>query len=127
MSPSSHMKIIYLLQYLIEFAPFSGEAYMALSSYECAKALQLFQRLPPSQYNTSWVLCMVGRAHFELADYSKSTTAFAEAHRLSPNNLEASCFENLRLHHYLSPIPLPSPFSLHLSPFLPSFASSTAS
>ena len=61
---------------------------MALSSYECAKALQLFQRLPQNQYNTAWVLCLVGRSHFELADYTKSTTAFAEAHRLSPNNLE---------------------------------------
>ena len=61
---------------------------MALSNYECAKALQLFQRLPPKQYNTPWVLSLVGRAHFELADYTKSIQAFAEAHRLSPNNLE---------------------------------------
>ena len=75
---------------ILSFPSFSGHAYMALSSYECAKALQLFQRLPPNQYNTPWVLCLVGRAHFELADYTKSIQAFDEAHRLSPNNLEVS-------------------------------------
>jgi len=85
-----------------------GQAYMALSSYECAKALQLFQRLPQNQYNTAWVLCLVGRSHFELADYTKSTTAFAEAHRLSPNNLEGMEIYSTALWHLQKEVVLSS-------------------
>lgn len=48
-----------------------GKAYLALSQYECPKALQLFSNLPSHHYHTGWVLCQVGRAHFEMAQYSQ--------------------------------------------------------
>ena len=36
-----------------------GKAYVCLTHYDCAKALQLFSSLPPQHYNTGWVLCQV--------------------------------------------------------------------
>ena len=36
-----------------------GRAYVCLTHYDCAKALQLFCSLPPQHYNTGWVLCQV--------------------------------------------------------------------
>ena len=46
-----------------------GKAYQALSQYSCHRAVELFEELPPHQYKTGWVLCQVGRAHFELQQY----------------------------------------------------------
>ena len=46
-----------------------GQAYTTLNTFDCKKALQCFNQLPPHQYNTAWVLAQVGRAYFELAQY----------------------------------------------------------
>ena len=46
-----------------------GNAYVALSSYECKKSLSLFEAIQPQHYNTCWVLSQVARCHFELAQY----------------------------------------------------------
>jgi anaphase-promoting complex subunit 3 len=48
-----------------------GKAYLALCQFECARALSLFSSLAVHHYNTGWVLCQVGRAHFEMAQYQK--------------------------------------------------------
>ena len=48
-----------------------GRAYSALAQFECKRALELFSALPPQHYNTGWVTCQVGRAHFEMAEYQK--------------------------------------------------------
>ena len=50
-----------------------GNAYLALSQYDCKRSIEMFESLPPQHYNTGWVLCQVGRAYFELADYQKVT------------------------------------------------------
>ena len=48
-----------------------GKAYQALSRYDLKKAIELFKALPPQHYNTAWVLCQVGKALFEMAQYHK--------------------------------------------------------
>jgi len=48
-----------------------ARAYQALMQFECKTAIELFTALPPQHYNTGWVLCQVGRAHFELSNYQK--------------------------------------------------------
>jgi anaphase-promoting complex subunit 3 len=40
-----------------------------LCTYRCADALALLHRLPRSQARTGWVLCQIGRAHFESVNY----------------------------------------------------------
>jgi anaphase-promoting complex subunit 3 len=42
-----------------------GEGCYALSRYECSRALAIFKSLPPSQYNTSYIISRMARAHYE--------------------------------------------------------------
>ena len=51
-----------------------GHAYLALSQFECGRAVQLFSELPQRHYQTGWVLAQLGRAYFEQDDYKKVKT-----------------------------------------------------
>ncbi|XP_072034450.1 cell division cycle protein 27 homolog [Amphiura filiformis] len=64
-----------------------GKAYLALSQYDCRKAISLFSNLPTHHYNTGWVLCQVGRARFELAEYQQAERLFSEVRRLEPHHM----------------------------------------
>ena len=48
-----------------------GKAYSALASFDCKKAVALFETLPPHQLNTCWVLQQIGTAYFEMTDYHR--------------------------------------------------------
>ena len=48
-----------------------GKAYAALASFDCKKAIGLFEALPPHQLNTCWVLQQIGTAYFEMTDYHR--------------------------------------------------------
>ena len=50
-----------------------GSAYLALSQFNCHKAIELYSELSPQHYNTGWVMCQVGRAYFELGEHQKVT------------------------------------------------------
>ncbi|XP_076460272.1 cell division cycle protein 27 homolog isoform X2 [Babylonia areolata] len=64
-----------------------GKAYAALSQYECASAVELFEELPEHQYNTAWVLSHIGRAYFEQGDFQKAASIYADVRRLEPYQL----------------------------------------
>ena len=49
-----------------------GAAYQQLSQFNCRRAVELLTALPSHQYNTGWVLSMLGKAHFELNDYKQA-------------------------------------------------------
>ena len=53
-----------------------GKAYQALCQYDCRKAIQLFSDLPLQHANTGWVLCQIGRAYFEIAEYKKVSSFY---------------------------------------------------
>lgn len=65
-----------------------GQAYMNLAQFECATAIEQLYALPPNQFNTSWVSCLLGLAYFEMADYEKSAKYFAEVHEKDPYRLK---------------------------------------
>lgn len=65
-----------------------GKAYLHLAHYNCRKAIELFSNLSPNQLNTGWVLCSLGRAHFELGEYQQAVQLFSEVRRLEPHRLE---------------------------------------
>ena len=50
-----------------------GRGYQALCSYNCKEAINILTSLPPQHYNTGWVLTHIGRAYFELAEYTQVT------------------------------------------------------
>ena len=41
-----------------------------LALYDCVKCVEELEQLPPSQQRSSWVLAMIGRAHYEKQDYA---------------------------------------------------------
>jgi len=65
-----------------------GRAYSALCQFDCPAALQLFSSPPANHYHTGWVLCQVGRAHFEMADYQKACQIFSVVRELAPHHIE---------------------------------------
>ena len=56
-----------------------ANGYRLLCQYKCQDAVTAFQALPHCQYNTGWVLNQVGRAHFEMVQYTEALRAFEQA------------------------------------------------
>ncbi|KAJ8925028.1 hypothetical protein NQ315_001199 [Exocentrus adspersus] len=65
-----------------------GEAYLDLSQFNCVTAIERLNSLPPNQFNTSWVYCLLGLAYFEQADYETCVKYFSEVHDKEPYRLE---------------------------------------
>ncbi|KAH9323620.1 hypothetical protein KI387_018259, partial [Taxus chinensis] len=76
-----------------------GEAFRHSCMHRCKEALQAFCKLQQQQYSTGWVLCQVGKAHFEMVDYSEAERAFSWARRVSPYNLEGMDTYSTVLYH----------------------------
>ncbi|XP_032689965.1 cell division cycle protein 27 homolog [Odontomachus brunneus] len=65
-----------------------GIAYQHLSQFKCTQAIEVLNILPTQHYNTGWVLSMLARAHFEMMDYKKAASYFAEVRQLEPQRME---------------------------------------
>ncbi|RIA95275.1 hypothetical protein C1645_816869 [Glomus cerebriforme] len=65
-----------------------AKGYAYLNQYECAKAIEAFKELPDSQYCTGWVQSHMGKACFEMVDYSSAERFFQKARQLEPYRLE---------------------------------------
>lgn len=65
-----------------------GEAFRLLCRYDCFEAVEAFKQLPPEQYNTGWVLVNVGRAYFEMIEYSKARDVFDQVRLIEPQRLQ---------------------------------------
>lgn len=61
-----------------------GNGYRLLCLYECRAALDMFRQLPSRQLLTGWVQEQMGRAYFEIADYSNAKRCFEEMRCLEP-------------------------------------------
>lgn len=64
----------FLLEGLMSLLRDMGKGYLALCSYNCKEAINILSHLPSHHYNTGWVLCQIGRAYFELAEYMQVGT-----------------------------------------------------
>lgn len=76
-----------------------GEAFRHCCMHRCKEALQVFCKLPHHQYATGWVLCQVGKTHFEMVDYYEAERAFSWARRVSPYYLEGMDIYSTVLYH----------------------------
>ena len=56
--------------------------------FRCSDAIASLEKLPPAQYATGHVLCLVGRAHAEMVDYPSARHAFEWARAVDPRRLE---------------------------------------
>lgn len=65
-----------------------GDAYKNLCQFRCKEALIVFRQLPISQYHTGWVQHQIGKAHFEMADYSNAKKSFEMMQSLEPHRVK---------------------------------------
>uniref|UniRef100_A0A671UE69 Cell division cycle protein 27 homolog n=1 Tax=Sparus aurata TaxID=8175 RepID=A0A671UE69_SPAAU len=98
-----------------------GRGYQALCSYNCREAINILTSLPPQHYNTGWVLTHIGRAYFELAEYTQVTPADTQVtHRTESKGwrfIRPHCELHLSTNHTCLPQDCPS-LSLSLSDHL---------
>ena len=73
------------VRYVLELLCTLGAAQRMLCWYNCQEAIRIFQTLPLPQFNTGWVQHQVGRAYFEIADYSNAQLALETMQRLEPH------------------------------------------
>uniref|UniRef100_UPI00398E8100 cell division cycle protein 27 homolog isoform X3 n=1 Tax=Pristiophorus japonicus TaxID=55135 RepID=UPI00398E8100 len=76
-----------------------GKGYLALCSYNCKEAIGILSQLPSHHYNTGWVLCQIGRAHFELAEYMQAERIFSEVRRIASYRVEGMEIYSTTLWH----------------------------
>ncbi|XP_036408326.1 cell division cycle protein 27 homolog [Megalops cyprinoides] len=76
-----------------------GKGYLALCSYNCKEAIAILSQLPSHHYNTGWVLGQIGRAHFELAEYTQAERIFSEVRRIESYRVEGMEIYSTTLWH----------------------------
>ncbi|KAK3130845.1 hypothetical protein QOZ80_6BG0498730 [Eleusine coracana subsp. coracana] len=76
-----------------------GEGFRLSCLFKCQEALEVYRKLPETQFRTGWVLCQVGKAYFELVDYIEADHYFELAHRLSPCTLDGMDIYSTVLYH----------------------------
>lgn len=76
-----------------------AEAYLLLCMYHCQEATEAFLKLTPNHYATGWVLCQVGRAHYEMADYAEAARAFQWARQVAPHRQAGMEYYSTALWH----------------------------
>nr|CAI5866388.1 unnamed protein product [Callosobruchus analis] len=64
-----------------------GQAYLDLSHYDCATAIDRLHLLPQNQFDTAWVLSLLGVAYFEQPDYEMAAKYFGQVHDKEPHRL----------------------------------------
>ena len=87
------------LQWLFDLFQKLGSGYFALSHYQCQDAIRIFQSIPTSQRETSWVLAQVGRAYYEQAAYSDAEKTFHKIRAFAPSRLEDMEYYSTSLWH----------------------------
>ncbi|EDV26349.1 uncharacterized protein TRIADDRAFT_21924 [Trichoplax adhaerens] len=65
-----------------------AKAYMALCSFKCKQSIKFFNSLSYHHYNTSWILCQVGKAFYESCQFRKAAAVFANVRKLDPYKVE---------------------------------------
>ena len=76
-----------------------GEAYLALSHFQCEKAVHAFEAIESNHQNTAWVMGSIGKAYFEMGDYAKAKTFFQKMRDLDPHRTEFTEYFSTTLWH----------------------------
>ncbi|CAL8288681.1 unnamed protein product [Boreogadus saida] len=84
--------VLYMLREL-------GRGYQALCCYNCQEAISILSSVPAHHYNTGWVLTHIGRAYFELAEYTQAERVFSEVRRIEAYRVEGMEIYSTTLWH----------------------------
>merc|ERR1719318_1621946 len=76
-----------------------GLAYQKIGHYNCREAVRLLQLLPPKHASSTWVLALLGKCHFELAEYREAVKYFAQVRERDPFRLDMLEYYSTALWH----------------------------
>jgi len=65
-----------------------GTAYQRMAQFNCAAAVKLLNELPARHARSTWVLALLGKCHFELAEYRESARYFSLVREQEPHRLD---------------------------------------
>lgn len=85
---SDAVKVEEALRWILDLMKKLGSGYYYLSRFQCDDSLQALRSLPAAHQGTSWVLALMGRAHFEQATYSDAEKFFRKMRVHAPSRLE---------------------------------------
>ena len=85
-----------------------GSGYYNLSQYELRIALEIFESLPVTHCQSSYILSAIGKVHFELHEYQKSENTYLKLRQLHPYHLEGLEYYSTVLWHLQKEITLSS-------------------
>jgi anaphase-promoting complex subunit 3 len=84
--------VVHLLQML-------GKGHSLLSQFKSKEAVAAFSVLPSQHFQTAWVLSQVGKAHFELVNYSQALHFFEWSRAQDPYRVEGLEWHSTVLWH----------------------------
>ena len=76
-----------------------GLAYQKIGHYNCKEAVRLLQLLPPKHATSTWVLALLGKCYFELAEYREAVKYFAQVRERDPYRLDMLEYYSTALWH----------------------------
>jgi len=82
------IKVEEALRWILDLMKKLGSGYYHLSRFQCDDSLQALSSLPAAHQGTSWVLALMGRAHFEQAAYPEAEKFFRKMRVQAPSRLE---------------------------------------
>ncbi|EMD38605.1 hypothetical protein CERSUDRAFT_105193 [Gelatoporia subvermispora B] len=74
--------------HIYELMRMFARAVRAMASYDCRVCLDELENLPSVHKRSAWVMAMVGKAHYELGEYSAAERAFEAVRTLDPYRLD---------------------------------------
>ena len=92
MQKSSMSGLLVLLKQL-------GQAYQKLCQFNCKEAVTLYENLPPSHASSNYVLTLLGKCYFELAEYKTSVRYFERVRERDPYRLDMLEYYSTALWH----------------------------
>ncbi|EIN03626.1 TPR-like protein [Punctularia strigosozonata HHB-11173 SS5] len=92
--------------YIYDLMRLFARATRALAMYDTKLCLQELEKLPAIHQRSPWVMSMVGKAHYERADYASSERAFQAVRTLEPFRLWDMDVYSTLLWHLQKPVQL---------------------
>lgn len=86
-------------EYLLSVYYKLAKGYLASTTYDCFKAIRIFDSLPENERNTPWVLSKLGRLHFEIVNYEEAENYFEKLRKMDRTRLEDMEYYSTLLWH----------------------------
>ncbi|QPG76119.1 hypothetical protein FOA43_003505 [Brettanomyces nanus] len=85
--------------YLVSVYSKMAKGYRAMCSYDCFKAIRIFNSLPENERNTPWVLAKLGRLHFEIVNYEGAEKYFVKLRKMDRTRVDDMEYYSTLLWH----------------------------